>query len=64
MVSELEKYPHVMKMLELLWLDKRFDEYMQSIILMDRVSRRGFSKEAMQELLILQRVHKTILKEN
>lgn len=52
----LEAFPHIATTLTTLWGRDGFDEYLAKLIVDDRGTRRGFSMDAMEELLMLARL--------
>lgn len=55
-VAALEAFPHIAKSLTDLWGRDGFDEYLGKLIVDERGTRKGFSMDAMEELLFLARV--------
>lgn len=54
--SAIESFPHIAETLSRLWGKDGFDEFLGKLIVDDRGNRKGFSMEAMEELLFLARV--------
>ena len=54
--AALEEFGHIAKSLAALWGKDGFDEYLAKLIVDERGTRKGFSMDAMEELLLLARV--------
>lgn len=55
-MSALEGFPHIAASISKLWGKDGFDEYLGKLIVDERGTRKGFSMDAMEELLFLARV--------
>ncbi|MFO1321053.1 MAG: hypothetical protein U1F52_15685 [Burkholderiales bacterium] len=54
--SALEGFPHITSAITSLWGKDGFDEYLGKLIVDERGTRKGFTMDAMEELLFLARV--------
>jgi len=54
--SALEDFDHISRTITQLWGRDGFDEYLAQLIVDERGTRKGFSMEAMEELLMLARL--------
>jgi hypothetical protein len=54
--AALEEYSHVIAAMTSLWGHDGFEEYLAKLIVDERGNRKGFSMEAMEEMLVLARV--------
>ena len=54
--AALEEFPHIAAALTGLWGRDGFEEYLGKLIVDERGNRKGFSMDAMEELLLLARV--------
>ena len=54
--SALEEFEHIAKTITDLWGRDGFDEYLAKLIVDERGTRKGFTMDAMEELLLLARL--------
>jgi hypothetical protein len=54
--SALEDFEHIARTITELWGKDGFDEYLAKLIVDERGTRKGFSMDAMEELLLLARL--------
>jgi hypothetical protein len=54
--SALEEFEHIARTITELWGKDGFDEYLAKLIVDERGTRKGFSMDAMEELLLLARL--------
>jgi hypothetical protein len=54
--AALEEFDHITRSITALWGQDGFDEYLSRLIVDERGTRKGFSMDAMEELLLLARL--------